>query len=57
VAALGNVVEQLHVHVIARQATDAAWPRPIWGVVPANPFRPEDAEREAERWRRALDRA
>ena len=31
VAALGNVVEQLHVHVIARFETDAAWPAPVWG--------------------------
>lgn len=31
VAALGNVVAQLHVHVIARCANDAAWPRPVWG--------------------------
>ena len=34
VAALGNVVPQLHVHVIARRTNDAAWPRPVWGVVP-----------------------
>jgi diadenosine tetraphosphate (Ap4A) HIT family hydrolase len=27
-------VPQLHVHVIARRANDAAWPRPVWGVVP-----------------------
>ena len=35
VAALGNVVSQLHVHVIARFRTDPAWPRPIWNVKPA----------------------
>ena len=34
VAALGNVVPQLHVHIIARRTTDAAWPRPVWGVAP-----------------------
>ena len=34
VAALGNVVPQLHVHIIGRRANDAAWPRPVWGVVP-----------------------
>jgi diadenosine tetraphosphate (Ap4A) HIT family hydrolase len=34
VAALGNVVPQLHIHVIARRKGDAAWPRPVWGVVP-----------------------
>jgi diadenosine tetraphosphate (Ap4A) HIT family hydrolase len=32
VAALGNQVRQLHVHVIARFETDAAWPRPVWGA-------------------------
>jgi len=32
VAALGNVVPQLHVHVIARYLDDAAWPRPVWGA-------------------------
>ena len=38
IAALGNVVPQLHVHVIARFTNDAAWPRPIWGVAPAQPY-------------------
>lgn len=31
VGALGNIVPQLHVHVVARFATDAAWPGPVWG--------------------------
>lgn len=35
IAALGNVVPQLHVHHIARHADDAAWPAPVWGKVPA----------------------
>jgi diadenosine tetraphosphate (Ap4A) HIT family hydrolase len=35
VAALGNAVPQLHVHIIARRKTDKAWPKPIWGAVPA----------------------
>ena len=34
IAALGNVVPQLHVHVIARRQGDAAWPKPVWGAVP-----------------------
>ena len=34
IAALGNMVPQLHVHVIARRSSDAAWPRPVWGVMP-----------------------
>ena len=44
VAALGNVVEQLHVHVIARFRHDAAWPKPVWGVHP--PKRRSDEERD-----------
>jgi diadenosine tetraphosphate (Ap4A) HIT family hydrolase len=32
IAALGNQVPQLHVHVIARRRTDSAWPKPVWGV-------------------------
>ncbi len=34
IAALGNVVPQLHLHHIVRFNNDVAWPRPIWGVVP-----------------------
>ena len=32
IAALGNQVAQLHVHVIARRHSDAAWPKPVWGA-------------------------
>jgi len=45
VAALGNVVEQLHIHVVARFQQDPAWPRPVWGAHPAQDY--DDAEREA----------
>jgi diadenosine tetraphosphate (Ap4A) HIT family hydrolase len=38
VAALGNVVPQLHVHVVARVEGDAAWPNPVWGSGPAKPY-------------------
>jgi diadenosine tetraphosphate (Ap4A) HIT family hydrolase len=31
VGALGNLVQQLHIHVVARYAGDAAWPGPVWG--------------------------
>jgi diadenosine tetraphosphate (Ap4A) HIT family hydrolase len=34
IAALGNAVPQLHVHVIARREGDAGWPRPVWGAAP-----------------------
>jgi diadenosine tetraphosphate (Ap4A) HIT family hydrolase len=41
VAALGNLVPQLHVHVIARFENDPAWPAPVWGRVAARPYSPE----------------
>ncbi len=44
IAALGNVVPQLHVHIIARRTSDAAWPRPVWGVVPPLAHDPQEVE-------------
>jgi diadenosine tetraphosphate (Ap4A) HIT family hydrolase len=38
VAALGNAVPQLHVHIIARFRTDAAWPKPVWGAAPPRAY-------------------
>jgi diadenosine tetraphosphate (Ap4A) HIT family hydrolase len=40
VAALGNVVRQLHVHIIARFENDAAWPNPVWGKGEREPYAP-----------------
>ena len=54
VAALGNVVPQLHVHVIARFRTDAAWPRPVWGGPPAPPYEAAAAVRRIQDLRAAL---
>jgi len=45
VAALGNQVAQLHVHVIARETTDAAWPNPVWGKAPRKAYEAADRER------------
>jgi diadenosine tetraphosphate (Ap4A) HIT family hydrolase len=36
--ALGNIVRQLHVHVVARREGDAAWPGPVWGSGVAQPY-------------------
>ncbi|HEY8550584.1 MAG TPA: HIT domain-containing protein [Vicinamibacterales bacterium] len=44
VAALGNQVPQLHVHVIARFRHDAAWPKPVWGVGTPKPYSSHEAE-------------
>ena len=38
IAALGNVVPQLHIHHIVRYKTDPAWPAPIWGRLPTTPY-------------------
>ena len=38
IGALGNVVSQLHVHVIVRKRDDMAWPAPVWGKHPAKPY-------------------
>ena len=38
VGALGNLVPQLHVHVVARRPGDAAWPGPVWGQGTAEPY-------------------
>jgi diadenosine tetraphosphate (Ap4A) HIT family hydrolase len=43
VGALGNRVRQLHVHVIARFVSDAAWAGPVWGVGQAQPYPPHMA--------------
>jgi diadenosine tetraphosphate (Ap4A) HIT family hydrolase len=45
VAAIGNVVPQLHVHIVARRRSDPAWPRPIWGMVPPRVYAASERER------------
>lgn len=54
VAALGNVVSQLHVHHVVRYPTDAAWPAPVWGKLPARPFSQEQLHEQLTRLRRIL---
>jgi diadenosine tetraphosphate (Ap4A) HIT family hydrolase len=44
VAAIGNVVPQLHVHIVARRRDDPAWPRPVWGAAPARPYAAADMQ-------------
>jgi len=54
VAALGNTVRQLHVHVIARRKDDAAGAQPVWGAVPVRPYPAGEHERLAGALRTAL---
>jgi len=55
VGSLGNIVSQLHLHVVARNEGDAAWPGPVWGVGNAVPY--DDGELKAllQDLRTALD--
>lgn len=49
VGALGNMVPQLHMHVVARRRDDPAWPGPVWGSGVAEPYGPGEAEAFAAR--------
>ncbi|CAO3400238.1 HIT domain-containing protein [Azospirillum palustre] len=54
VGALGNMVPQLHVHVIGRTRGDPAWPGPVWGSGHAEPYEPAEAAALAQRLADAL---
>lgn len=45
VAALGNVVSQLHVHHIVRYSHDISWPKPVWGAFPAKQYNETELKR------------
>lgn len=49
VAALGNQVSQLHVHVIARYRSDLAWPGPVWGHAERAPYQIESRDALGQR--------
>ena len=57
IASLGNVVSQLHVHVIARFKDDAAWPKPVWGAQPARPYAANEAGTRIEALRAVFVRS
>jgi diadenosine tetraphosphate (Ap4A) HIT family hydrolase len=54
IAALGNQVRQLHIHVIARFTDDPAWPRPVWDAVPPRSYAAQDVEARVEALRAAF---
>lgn len=54
IGALGNAVEQLHVHVIGRFRSDPAWPGPVWGFGAREPYAPHAAAPLMDLYRRAL---
>ena len=55
IAAIGNMVPQLHIHVVARFRTDAAWPAPVWGAHPPHPYETADLDGVLDLLRQALD--
>jgi len=55
VAALGNMVSQLHIHHVARFTTDAAWPAPVWGAVPAKAYGDIELKKIKKRLQKSLD--
>ncbi len=50
IAALGNMVPHLHVHHIARQKNDMAWPAPVWGKFPAIAYTEQQYAQILDRW-------
>jgi diadenosine tetraphosphate (Ap4A) HIT family hydrolase len=54
IAAIGNIVPQLHVHVVARRRGDVAWPKPVWGNSPPLDYDPRALAGFIERVRDAI---
>ncbi len=54
IGALGNIVRQLHVHLVGRHEGDPAWPGPVWGSGAAQLFDEAERERRLAHWRNAL---
>jgi diadenosine tetraphosphate (Ap4A) HIT family hydrolase len=54
IAALGNLVPQLHIHIIARHVDDAAWPAPVWGRGEARAYTPAAREAMLQRLRACI---
>ena len=56
IGAIGNVVSQLHIHVIGRKIGDAAWPAPVWGNGIAEAYSDIDAKNIIEKIKTALQK-
>lgn len=54
IAALGNIVPQLHLHHVARYRHDATWPAPIWGKLPAKAYGGEELDAVINRLKQYL---
>ncbi len=54
VAAIGNIVPQLHLHIVARSEGDPGWPAPVWGYGAREPYQNSERHEFADRLRAAL---
>ena len=54
IAALGNIVRQLHVHLVGRHSADPAWPGPVWGSGPAHRYEPAALDQHVAYWKERL---
>ncbi|MBB4756423.1 diadenosine tetraphosphate hydrolase [Xanthomonas arboricola] len=54
IGALGNIVRQLHVHLVGRQPGDAAWPGPVWGSGSAQRFEADALRQHVAAWAQRL---
>lgn len=55
--ALGNIVSQLHWHVVGRRKTDDAWPNPVWGFANTDPYTPCEIEALTSQLYQAIETA
>ncbi|WP_454252680.1 HIT domain-containing protein [Pseudomonas sp. Marseille-Q7302] len=55
IGALGNIVRQLHLHILLRREGDPAWPGPVWGHSPREPYSEEAGQAAVARWRAQLE--
>ena len=54
IAAIGNMVPQLHIHHIVRYKTDIAWPAPVWGKFDSVPYTEQQIEKTATQLKNRL---
>lgn len=54
VGALGNLVPQLHIHVLGRSPSDAAWPGPVWGFGATQLYSAKQSQQAIDEWRALL---
>ena len=54
IGVLGNIVPNLHIHMIARHRTDLLWPNPVWGMGEATPYAPEKSQKIISQFQKNL---